>query len=234
MDIVIIKKTKITNVILVFLMVFKILHKVYVYYIVAIDEYSANSPNNMSITPESLFIQTILSGVILDLKKLTRELNMSHQSVEPIQIPSTRVIDDAVLVCTVPRPSPANTAKNDNMVVGLVRVKKNVEIKLLTSPLPPACAAADVGLVIHDFIPRNIKNIPPINCIQNSCAKRNEEITVNPNPAIMPYTVSAIAAPIPVTNPEIRPSVNVRFMVSTPIGPTGAAIESPMMIPLSR
>ena len=46
--------------------------------------------------------------------------------------------------------------------------------------------------------------------------------------------VSAIAAPRPVTNPEIRPSDKVRLMVSTPIGPTGAATENPMINPLIK
>ena len=43
-----------------------------------------------------------------------------------------------------------------------------------------------------------------------------------------------MAAPIPVAKPERRPSAKVRLMVSTPMGPTGAAIEKPIMIPLRQ
>ena len=42
---------------------------------------------------------------------------------------------------------------------------------------------------------------------------------------------SAEAAPSPVASPAARPSARVRRMQSTPIGPTGAAIEKPMMMP---
>ena len=45
---------------------------------------------------------------------------------------------------------------------------------------------------------------------------------------------SAVAAPRPEMKPDARPSANVRRMHSTPIGPTGAAIEKPMMNPRSK
>src|SRR4030042_2781193 len=45
---------------------------------------------------------------------------------------------------------------------------------------------------------------------------------------------AAVAAPSPVTKPERRPSVKVRRIQSTPMGPTGAAMEKPMMRPRSK
>src|SRR5260221_7817311 len=59
------------------------------------------------------------------------------------------------------------------------------------------------------------------------------EIKVSPKPAIQPYTASADAAPRPDTSPAARPCASVRRMHSTPIGPTGAAIEKPISNPFS-
>jgi len=45
-------------------------------YFVVMHEYNAKTPNEIIITPESLFIQISLSGVILAWKKLTiQDLN---------------------------------------------------------------------------------------------------------------------------------------------------------------
>ena len=43
-----------------------------------------------------------------------------------------------------------------------------------------------------------------------------------------------MAAPKPEINPCNRPSASVRRIQSTPIGPTGAAMEKPIMTPLNR
>src|SRR3990172_7942710 len=86
------------------------------------------------------------------------------------------------------------------MVIGFVRVNRNVDAYAPAIPIP--FTAADT--------------------------------TVRPNPATVPYTASAVAAPRPETRPTARPSARVRLMQSTPIGPTGAAIEKPTMIPLRR
>src|SRR5579872_1519063 len=45
---------------------------------------------------------------------------------------------------------------------------------------------------------------------------------------------SADAAPSPDAKPTIRPCASVRRMHSTPIGPTGAAIEKPRTSPFHR
>ena len=53
---------------------------------------------------------------------------MIHQSMEPQPMPSTR---NSVCQDTRPWliPNPVRTARNDNTVVGLVRVSRNVETK---------------------------------------------------------------------------------------------------------
>ncbi|MDO9545201.1 MAG: hypothetical protein Q7J07_00430 [Pelolinea sp.] len=50
----------------------------------------------------------------------------------------------------------------------------------------------------------------------------------------MPYTASADAAPKPLAKPDLNPFCSVRRMHSTPIGPTGAAIEKPSTIPCAN
>jgi hypothetical protein len=60
------------------------------------------------------------------------------------------------------------------------------------------------------------------------------EMKVKPNAAMHPYKASAVAAPKPETSPWSRPSASVRRMHSTPMGPTGAAMEKPIMSPLMR
>lgn len=123
---------------------------------------------------------------------------------------------------------------NDRIVTGLVRVKKKVEIKLFKRPLLARFASFVAGLLRNDLIPRYNKNRPPSSLMTNSCEVKKEEMAMMPKPATAPYVASAHAAPRPVTNPEIRPSVKVRLMVSTPIGPTGAAMEKPMINPLIK
>jgi len=49
------------------------------------------------------------------------------------------------------------------------------------------------------------------------------------SPAMHLYTVSAVAAPIPEIRPKMHPWTIDRRMHSTPMGPTGAAMEKPMM-----
>lgn len=88
--------------------------------------------------------------------------------------------------------------------------------------------------LINEFTPKYIKKSPPNNFNQYACVSKKVEIAVKPNPATAPYTESAVAAPIPVIKPEIRPSVNVRFIVNKPIGPTGAATEKPIIKPLVK
>lgn len=57
---------------------------------------------------------------------------------------------------------------------------------------------------------------------------------VKPNPAMLPYTASPVAAPKPEAIPLSLPSARVRRMHKTLIGPTGMAIEKPMTNPLSK
>src|SRR5437868_1600363 len=76
--------------------------------------------------------------------------------------------------------------------------------------------------------------MPPVRPSQNRPDFRKSEIAVRPNPATQPYAASAVAAPRPVASPLPRPLFKERRMHSTPIGPTGAAIESPMTQPLKK
>ena len=54
---------------------------------------------------------------------------------------------------------------------------------------------------------------------------------VNPKAAIAPYIISAVAAPIPDKKPVNLPLESVRRIQSTPIGPTGAAMDKPINKP---
>ena len=81
-------------------------------------------------------------------------------------------------------------------------------------------------------MPRKHRNIPPIKRSQICSWSRKLEIKVSPNAATKPYRESAVAAPKPDNKPTTLPDDKVRLMHSIPIGPTGAAIEKPMIRPL--
>lgn len=51
---------------------------------------------------------------------------------------------------------------------------------------------------------------------------------------MQPYKASALATPNPDNMPDQRPRVRVRWMHNKPVGPTGAAMASPINIPLSH
>ena len=76
--------------------------------------------------------------------------------------------------------------------------------------------------------PSKIKKIPPNNLSQTAWLIRKYVITVRLKAAIVPYKASAVAAPKPDTKPALRPWASVRRMQSIPIGPTGAAMVSPI------
>lgn len=111
---------------------------------------------------------------------------MSHQTAEPKKTPSTIVVAEELLVVVAPNPNPAKIAMKESIVVGLVTVKKKVLIKLLNSPLLLLLAAFSAGFDTTVFTPIKTKNNPPINCSQNVCVSRKEEMAVNPKPATTP------------------------------------------------
>ena len=76
-----------------------------------------------------------------------------------------------------------------------------------------------------------MRNKPPLSRSQKLWLIRKTDIKVNPKAAIAPYIASAVAAPKPEMKPARRPSAKVRRMHKIPIGPTGAAIVTPIRIP---
>src|SRR6516165_10593795 len=60
------------------------------------------------------------------------------------------------------------------------------------------------------------------------------ETAVRPNPAMIPKTASAVAAPSPDTKPASLPSKIVRRTHITPTGPTGTAITIPTTMPFKK
>ncbi len=119
-------------------------------------------------------------------------------------------------------------------VIGFVSVRKNVEPYAPKRPRLLTRTACSEALDSRILRPRQHKKPPPIRRNQACWLTRKFEIKVRPKPAIDPYIPSAVTAPRPVTRPETRPSANVRRMHRTPIGPTGAAIERPMAMPLNK
>ena len=58
------------------------------------------------------------------LKMTTRK---THQSAEPRKTPRIRAPEDKTLPLTPASPKPTKTAAKENMVIGLVKVRKNVD-----------------------------------------------------------------------------------------------------------
>jgi len=73
--------------------------------------------------------------------------------------------------------------------------------------------------------------MPPTIWSHSLCATSVFVTRERPKAATAPYSASAVAAPSPEAKPMARPSARVRRMQSTPMGPTGAAMEKPMIRP---
>ncbi len=73
--------------------------------------------------------------------------------------------------------------------------------------------------------------IPPPSIKKNRCCSKKLRNILKPKPAIEAKKVSAVAAPKPDTNPEIRPLLNVRCKQMIPIGPRGIETDKPSSIP---
>ena len=136
--------------------------------------------------PESLFTQTKRSELMVCLKYATMELNINHHSAEPVNTPNIMAVEDVKSDVPEASPRPAKIAVNDNIVTGLVRVKKKVEIKLFKRPLLATFASFVAGLLRNDLIPRYNKNRPPISFMTNSCEVKIDEIAIMPKPATAP------------------------------------------------
>lgn len=82
--------------------------------------------NNIRIIPEILFIKTSCLLSILFPTFEAIKLRKSHQNEDPKKTPDTKV--NAVKLSFGRTPIPAKIATNESIVVGLVTVKKKVEI----------------------------------------------------------------------------------------------------------
>jgi hypothetical protein len=129
---------------------------------------------------------------------------------------------------------PANIAAKETIVIGFVSVRKNVEPYAPKSPALFSEGDFSDGLTSRVFAPKRHRKTPPNKRSHSCCWMSVSEMKVKPNAATHPYMASAVAAPKPEISPWSRPSASVRRIHSTPIGPTGAAIEKPIMRPLTR
>ena len=83
-------------------------------------------PNPAIIRPEILFTHCIQRGLNLVRNSPTAPLKMSHHRAEPIKTPETSAVAETQSP-PLAKPSPANIPTKDTTVIGLVRVRKNVE-----------------------------------------------------------------------------------------------------------
>jgi len=83
-------------------------------------------PNPAMIMPETLFTHRIQRGLNLVRNRPTAPLKMSHHRAEPRKTPETSAVAETKSP-PLAKPSPANIPTKDTIVIGLDRVRKNVE-----------------------------------------------------------------------------------------------------------
>src|SRR5262249_15219161 len=85
----------------------------------------ASRPKRKITAPEIRFTQTSAAGRKRERSNVTPPLNSSHHSADPRKTPATSTAADRVdpLLAT---PNPAKIAAKERMVVGFVRVSRNV------------------------------------------------------------------------------------------------------------
>lgn len=194
------------------------------------SQISAARPNATSTSPQQRLIEHIAGSDSLCRTAPAAVLKISHHKAEPTNIPSTTT--GLEMLVSADFASDANTPAKESIVIGLLNVRKNVETKLSRSPFPSTFAGSVAGGAVNVRHPRQINIMPPTSCSHHPELARNAANAPMPTPAISPYIASATAAPIPQRNPVSLPADNVRFMHRSPIGPTGAAIEKPIIAPL--
>ena len=79
-------------------------------------------------TPEILLIILSEKFFTFDLIHPTPKLNINHQRAEPRKTPTTKEVAEMMLLFVNPKPTPANNAVKEMMVIGFVTVKNTVEI----------------------------------------------------------------------------------------------------------
>ena len=87
----------------------------------------ANIANTMTMVPEIQFTNFRELVLNFDLNKFTPLLRIIHQRAEPNMTPRTIDVAEIKLPFELPNPRPANMAAKDNIVIGLVMVRKNVD-----------------------------------------------------------------------------------------------------------
>ena len=156
----------------------------------------------------------------------TTALSSSHHSAEPTSTPAIMVHGEL----TARRaPSVPNTAMKEKIVAGFDSVSTKVPAKHDSSPAPPpACAAFSAGFECQMRQASHSRKAPPPSASGTRAPTSASMIQVTPKAPTAPYSASAAAAPSPVARPTSEPRCSVRWITSRPIGPTGAAIDSPI------
>lgn len=79
---------------------------------------------------------------------------MRNQDNEPMKTPKTKDIADWKSLPVLARPRPANNAAKERIVIGFVRVRKNVEAYAPATPPPSAEAALFAGFAKRVLMPK--------------------------------------------------------------------------------
>src|SRR5262245_45068783 len=146
---------------------------------------SASSPKRKITAPEMRFTQTSAAGRKRERSNVTPLLNDSHHSADPTKTPRTSTPAASVepLLAT---PNPAKIAAKERIVVGFVKVSRNVELYAPARLFAVAFAATVAGLAKNVRAPRYSKKTPPISRSQNCSAISRLESAVSPKAAIAP------------------------------------------------
>src|SRR5664280_2834789 len=156
----------------------------------------------------------------------------SHQEAEPRKTPAIIVIGDTEL--WTPAARTPKTAMNETIVAGLAKVSRTVPPKAVHNPRPfvRAASAASGARQVRQARTRSRAAPPSASGTRAVVSAAMSQVT--PRAPTVPYVASATAAPSPVANPIRNPRSIVRWIVSSPIGPTGAATDRPTTIALTK
>lgn len=87
----------------------------------------ANRPNPVITAPETRLTHVSLCSSIFSRKAPTVMLKMSHHRDEPMKTPETRAQADMLLAGSLARSQLAKNAAKENIVIGFMSVRNNVE-----------------------------------------------------------------------------------------------------------
>ncbi|MNT41446.1 hypothetical protein D3C72_1778060 [compost metagenome] len=118
---------------------------------------------------------------------------------------------------------------NDTMVAGLASVSANVPAARPSRPRASRAGAAVWATGACQVRQASTSSSAPPPSASGVLAWVSPSMSQRTLKApTAPYTASAAAAPRPVASPAARPRSRVRCMVNKPMGPTGAAMSTPM------